>query len=378
VSLAADAFARAFPGLSVEEVLALREGTAWRHFPANDPARFAALLSVADLDAHLRTDGARGRVSMADEAREGSAGVPEHEYALPDGRVDLPRLLERFDKGASLVVSQFHETHPPLAAFCRGLEKLFLHGVQANIYLTPPGAQGFRTHFDTHDVLVLQVEGRKNWRVWDGERLPRPTRRTPWPGHMLPEGEPHHVAMAPGDALYIPRGVMHDAATDGAEKSLHVTLGLLEPSWAQALRSLVDAAELDDPALREAVPTWRIGEADLLPELLAQLARLGTPAQMERLTTLLLDQLSSDRQPLPARGLFTAMPEGALRLADGMHHHLVQGPDGTAMLHWAGAPVMLTPAEAEALAELAEGAVPRDRTLAEKLWRLGLLEPAED
>jgi hypothetical protein len=81
---------------------------------------------------------------------------------------------------------------------------------------------------------------------------------------------------------------------------------------------------------------------------------------------------------LPARGLFAAMPEGALRLADGMHHHLVQGPDGTAMLHWAGAPVMLTPAEAEALAELAEGAVPRDRALAEKLWRLGLLEPAED
>ena len=42
MSLAAAAFARAFPGLSVEEVLLLREGTAWRHFPANDPARFAA------------------------------------------------------------------------------------------------------------------------------------------------------------------------------------------------------------------------------------------------------------------------------------------------------------------------------------------------
>ena len=373
MTLAAEAFARAFPGLDVEEVLALREGTQWRHFPANDPSRFASLLSVADLDAHLRTDGARSRVSMADEAREGSAGVPDHEYALPDGRVDLPRLLERFDKGASLVMSQFHETHPPLAEFCRGLEKLFLHGVQANIYLTPPGAQGFRTHFDTHDVLVLQVEGRKRWRVWDGERMKRPTRRTPWPGHMEPEGEPHLVAMAPGDALYIPRGVMHDAATEPGERSLHVTCGLLEPSWAQALRSLVDAAELDDPALREAVPTWRIGERDLLPELLARLARLGGTAQMERLTTILLDQLANDRQPLPARGLFSTMPEGALQLADGMHHHLVQGPDGTAVLHWAGAPVTLTPAEAEALAELAEGAVPRDRALAERLWRLGLL-----
>lgn len=377
MTLAAQAFARAFPGLGVEEVLALREGRDWRHFPANDPSRFSSLLSVADLDAHLRTDGARSRVSMADEARPGSAGVPEDEYALPDGRVDLPRLLARFDAGASLVVSQFHETHPPLAEFCRGLEKLFLHGVQSNIYLTPPGAQGFRTHFDTHDVLVLQVEGQKRWRVWDGERLPRPTRRTPWPGNLPPEGEPHLLTLAPGDALYIPRGVMHDAATEPGERSLHITLGLLEPSWAQALRSLVDAAELDDAELRESVPTWRIGEQDLLPVLLARLARLGTPAQAERLTTLLLDQLARDRQPLPGRSLFAPMPDGPLQLADGMHHHLVQAPDGQAMLHWAGQPLPLTPAQVEAVAALAEGCVPQDRALAEQLWRMGLLEPAQ-
>ncbi len=252
MSLAEAAFATAFPGLSVEDAFALREGRDWRHIPANDPARFAHLLSTAVLDAHLRTDGARSpRVSMADEAREGSAGVPEHEYALPDGRVDLPRLLSRFDAGASLVVSQFHETHPPLADFCRGLEKLFLHPVQANIYLTPPAAQGFRTHYDTHDVLVLQVEGRKRWRVWDGERVERPTRRTPWPGSMEPQGEPHVLTLAPGDALYIPRGVMHDAATTGeGGHSLHVTVGLLEASWAQGLRLLLDAAEQDDAALR--------------------------------------------------------------------------------------------------------------------------------
>jgi hypothetical protein len=97
--------------------------------------------------------------------------------------VDLPRLLERFDAGASLVVSQFHETHPPLARFCRGLEKLFLHAVQANIYLTPPGAQGFRTHFDTHDVLVLQVEGASAGAsgmasAWRGPRAAPPGRAT--------------------------------------------------------------------------------------------------------------------------------------------------------------------------------------------------------
>ncbi|MBY0338616.1 MAG: cupin domain-containing protein [Acetobacteraceae bacterium] len=375
-SLVEAAFRLAFGSIPVEDALALREGTAWRHFPGHDPQRFAALLSTADLDAHLRTDGARApRVSMADDSRDGSAGVPEHEYALPDGRVDLPRLLERFDAGASLVVSQFHETHPPLARFCRGLERLFLHAVQANIYLTPPAAQGFRTHYDTHDVLVLQVEGRKRWRVWDGERVPRPTRRTPWPGHLAPEGEPHTLVLGPGDALYIPRGVMHDAATEPGSHSLHVTVGLLEPSWAQAIRTLLDAAELDDPALRESVPTWRIGEADLTAPLADALARLSGAGMAERLQNLLLSQLAQERQPLPARGLFAPLPEGPLRLAEAMHQHLVQG-ETDAALHWTGGAIPLTPDQVEEVAGFADGAIPRDRAFAERLWRLGLLERA--
>lgn len=370
------AFALAFPGLEVDEVLALREGLDWRYFAASDPNRFDHLLSVAALDAHLRTDGARlPRVSMADETRNGSAGVPEHEFALPDGRVDLPNLLMRFDAGASLVVSQFNETHPPLADFCRGLERLFLHGVQANIYLTPPAAQGFRTHFDTHDVFVLQIEGRKRWRVWDGERLERPTRRTPWPGNMEPIGEPHELVMSPGDVLYIPRGVMHDAATFPGERSLHVTLGLLEASWAQAMRSLIDELEVSDPALRESVPTWRIGEADMFEALAARLGRIAKPEHAGQLTNLLLKQLTADRQPLPARGLFAPMPEGVLRLAEGMHTHLVQADDGSATLFWTGGALDLSPAQAEALMALSEGAEPEDRDLARKLWRMGLLEP---
>lgn len=379
MSLAAEAFALAFPGMAVEDAFALRDGRDWRVLGAPDPARLAGLLSLPVLDAHLRTDGARApRVSMADEANEGSAGVAEEEFTLPDGRVDLPRLLARFDRGASLVLSQFHETHPPLAQFCRGLEKLFLHPVQANIYLTPPAAQGFRTHYDTHDVLVMQLEGTKRWRVWDGERVPRPTRRTPWPGAMSPEGEPHALTLHPGEALWIPRGVMHDARTEGGGHSLHATIGFLEPSWAQAIRALVDAAELDDPALRESVPTWRIGEESLEDGLRAALSRLAGGAMADRLAELLLAQLARDRQPLPARGLLDPMPGGPLRLADAMHHHLALGPDGDGFLHWTGGRLPVTAAEAAELSRLAEGALPTLPEFARHLWRLGLLEAAQE
>jgi hypothetical protein len=142
VTVAEEAWALAFGTLSLDDGMAMRESTAWRLMPGNDPDRFTGLLSIADIDAFLRTDAARTpRVSMADGARKGSAGLPIDDYIEEGGdRVDLPALFDRHAEGASLVISQFQEIHPPLARFCRGLEKAFLHGVQANIYLTPPDA----------------------------------------------------------------------------------------------------------------------------------------------------------------------------------------------------------------------------------------------
>jgi ribosomal protein L16 Arg81 hydroxylase len=44
--------------------------------------------------------------------------------------------------------------------------------VQTNIYLTPASNQGFRTHYDNHDVMVVQVEGEKLWRFYNSFAIP--------------------------------------------------------------------------------------------------------------------------------------------------------------------------------------------------------------
>lgn len=357
------------PGAGTEDLFALREAAAWRHFPAPDPRRFAPLLSVADLDAFLRTDAARApRVSMADGARQGGgAGVPEEEFCLPDGRIDPLRLMARFDAGATLVVSQFHDQHPPLGAFCRGLEKVFLHAVQANCYLTPPGAQGFRRHFDTHDVLVLQVQGEKDWLLWPGaDPVAWPTRRTPWDSRsMAPpkDAAPHALTLRPGEMLYLPRGLLHEARGQAAgEASLHVTVGLLEPSWAEALRLLLDRLEAAEPALRRPVPTWRLDDPAARPALgdalAAHGAGLGGEAALDLLSLALLDSLANGRAPLPERGLLTPPPgpETRLRLSDRMLHHVAAPPDGPMELRWAGGSLPLTAQELGWLQALEEGA----------------------
>jgi hypothetical protein len=383
-TLAGQAWALAFAPLSVAEGIVLREAARWRHLPGANPARFQDLLSVADLDAFLRTDAARSpRVSMAESARKGSASVPEEEFADANGRVELPRLLARFDAGATLVVSQFHELHAPLARFCRGLERVFLHPVQANIYLTPPGAQGFRVHYDTHDVIVLQVRGTKRWRVWPGQPVPHPTRRTPWSGGdgaVQPEGEPVTLALGPGDALYLPRGVMHDAEVEGprhasdAEASLHITVGLLEPSWAEAMRHAVNALEAEraeGAALREAFPSWRLADPDaigaLAREMAARLAALATPVALDRVALRLMDRLATERLALPSRGLLTPPPgpHDRLQLTGSMHHHLVpldgaEAGRGGAVLRWAGGAETLDATRLGWLERLEAGATPAE------------------
>jgi hypothetical protein len=360
-SLAEQAWRLAFGEMSAEDGFALREARETRHLPHTERGRFRGLLSIGTIDEFLLTEAARTpAVAMADGSRQGGAGVPPEEFSDQDGRVVPHALFAAFDKGASLVLSQFNLHHGPLARFCRGLERVFLHPVQANIYLTPPGAQGFRRHFDGHDVLVLQVSGEKRWRIWDGQPFPDPTPRTPWNNRYLPEHEPREVTMRPGEALYVPRGVVHEAmAQADGEPSLHVTIGLLEPSLATALRRLLDRLEQDDPRLRAAFPTWRATEPERLAAAMAPaLAALSEPATAEHAALLVLGVLTDEMPALPARGLVLDRPRAdeRWRLSDAQHHHAVPQPDGSTVLRWAGGIEALDATRWGWLARLEDGA----------------------
>ena len=112
-----------------------------------------------------------------------------------------------------------HHLWPPLQRFCGNLERATSHAVQANAYLSPPGAAALRHHRDTHEVLALQVEGSKTWHI-DG---------------LGP------VTMEAGDVAYLPAGTGHAAAAQDRH-SLHVTIGVLATTYAAALQRVVAGA----------------------------------------------------------------------------------------------------------------------------------------
>ena len=148
--------------------------------PRGEERRFDDLLSTADVERLVCSGGLR---FPAFRLVRSGAQIPLSDYAsdLPwrpsafAGTADADRVAAAFENGATIVLQALHHTWPPLASFCRSLEAELGHPVQANAYFTPPRAQGLAPHFDTHHVLVLQIAGTKQWRIYDAPlRLPEP------------------------------------------------------------------------------------------------------------------------------------------------------------------------------------------------------------
>jgi uncharacterized RmlC-like cupin family protein len=289
-----------------------------------EPGRFDAILSTAEAERLVCATGLRTPAFRL--VRDG-AQLPLSGYtdSIPwrpgafSGIASVPRVATEFAAGATLVLQGLHHHHLPSARYCRGLEAALGYPVQANAYWTPPGAQGFAVHHDTHDVFVLQVAGRKRWRVYEPVvELPLKDQR--WAGADAGEAVMDFV-LGPGDTLYLPRGWPHEAETSG-EASLHITVGLHPPTRMDALRAALDACG-DDVEFRRAsdgAPPEelldRLGERlDVRAVLRRRFVMSRRPVMPDQLTQVTA-QITPDA-PLQRRDTVIADLEGATLYFEG-------------------------------------------------------------
>ena len=105
--------------------------------------------------------------------------------------------------------------------------------VQANLYLSSKRKQGFKAHFDFHDVFAMHVMGEKTWSVFQGS-ADNPIKHPMFEGwprerHDQLKGELwREVRLRPGDLLYLPRGQYHYALADDGP-CVHVAWGVTYP-----------------------------------------------------------------------------------------------------------------------------------------------------
>lgn len=229
----------------------------YRHFPNADPDCYADVFSLALVDSLICTGGLRtpnlrlvrsgGSVAKADYTCSQTTGGLRVSDAI-----DARGVACGFASGATVVLQALHRLVPSVQAFCYELEDFFGHPLQANAYLTPEGARGLGVHHDTHDVLVLQLFGTKSWRLYPEAVVDAVDGYPASKRHPELASPAVSLTLSPGDCLYLPRGIPHDAeSTAGA--SLHLTLGIRSPTWLDVLgRALEKAHEIPD--LRASLP----------------------------------------------------------------------------------------------------------------------------
>jgi ribosomal protein L16 Arg81 hydroxylase len=218
------------------------------HISASDPTRAEMLLSWKDIDTLLSGHALGENVAMWRD----SVLVPRQFYTSSKGKeLKVRAFHDLLDQGVSIVVDEIHSSIPKISQLAAAIERDLGILTQVNAYLSFSKGGAFKPHWDVHDVLAVQVHGRKRWCFWKPVVLHpvEMANSVPIDASVPPEQE---IELAPGDVLFIPRGDPHVAAVS-ARCSVHLTIGLRSETGINFLNYIYKKAT-QDPLLRMNLP----------------------------------------------------------------------------------------------------------------------------
>ncbi len=292
------------------------------------PDKFASVMSWRTLNDMLNMTSVWSGISL--QLMLDKKVVPVADYCRPSidrnnaqlMQPDATRVTALLRQGASLVANDVDTLSPGLRSVAGALENELGAKAQANVYCSWQQRQAFDSHFDTHDVYAIHLEGEKVWQVYK-TRADKPIAHPRYRHY----GQAHHdrakgevlmeVTMRPGDLLYLPRGQYHDALASDSS-ALHVSLGLTAVIGIDFL-DLVYEMAIGDPLFRANVPgpgsddksltdhmsrlARRFGEIAATPEALEQFQRFRQEFRYHRGGFQLPDAILAPDFRVRARGL---------------------------------------------------------------------------
>lgn len=227
-------------------------GKNWFHsIGAHRANGFGDLVNLSDLERLLFDSENREDFVQVAGGQVGLGGIME---ASPTRHCTAQAAIDHWLSGKSLIFHGIDRRLPAISELSRDLEGELKCRVWCNLYLTPAGSHAFTTHYDTHDVFVIQILGSKSWRIGT------PAMEFPLPFQERQKGGPdiadacHKLVLHPHDVLYVPRGVLHDAVSE-AELSCHITVGLHPKTYLDLILTAVTIAADRDPRFRKYLPT---------------------------------------------------------------------------------------------------------------------------
>ncbi|XP_024234309.1 ribosomal oxygenase 1 [Oncorhynchus tshawytscha] len=206
-----------------------------------NPDYYKGLFSTAEFDRILRQDDVQYGVNL--DVTSYTNG--KRETHNPPGRALPFTVWEFYESGCSLRMLNPQAFSSTVWSVLSILQEQFGSMAGANVYLTPPGTQGFAPHYDDIEAFVVQLEGKKHWRVYnprsEDEVLPVVSSLNFSQSEI---GKPIlEVVLEAGDLLYFPRGFIHQGNCLPDAHSLHITVSSYQRnSWGNLLAKVVPAA----------------------------------------------------------------------------------------------------------------------------------------
>lgn len=256
-----DIFSKLIAPVSVEEFFSEYWGKKVLYIPRSDSNYYSDILSFNTVDEYLsRSDLRYPYIRMVQNGRE----LPLNSYAydsvfgenLFQGNLDLDKLFNLYNNGATMCMQLQHLAIPSLGNFTNKIERFFEFRTQSTLFLTPSNSQGFTVHYDSHDFFIFQIYGSKTWKIYGNEEsFPLPRKKV-FDSDVVMNSKPvFQPLIKPGDCLYVPRGVYHEALTENNETALQISLGVFPFHWIDVMQKMIEDLSEKHEVLRRNVLT---------------------------------------------------------------------------------------------------------------------------
>jgi hypothetical protein len=229
--------------------------------------RYASLLTWSSLLQMIARGEHPTSLSEFVLVKESQVAPPERwlkQNPAGDGNVvDVSKLLAFLDHGFSLSVSRIDAYAPHLKILCENIRSALREQIKVGAIVTTGNGGAFRLHFDPEDLIILQVEGRKRWKIF-GPPVVNPvvgmkSKVAPPPEDTLLFDE----ILEPGDFLFLPAGNWHRCENQ-SRRSLHLGIFFQPPNGMDIIKAITSKL-LSDDQLR--MPLTRGDDAADLAEI---------------------------------------------------------------------------------------------------------------
>lgn len=157
--------------------------------------------------------------------------------------IDIDKVKLMMESGCTIIFQSLEQYFPVINMICRNLENILFCSIHANAFYTSPNSVGVAPHYDRSDVITIQINGSKSWNVW-GFKEYLATGKSRYHQNDIEQyisksATKNSFILSKGDALYLPRGIVHQAIAEQQE-SLHISFVVQNIRWSTILLDVVN------------------------------------------------------------------------------------------------------------------------------------------